>query len=86
MSTMTASVSNQGQVAALVVNFYLDPQHKEHYSALVALASSPSSESDDLIWVRFRPCLHCRTARLMLASHPGLHPRGDEARPSGACS
>ncbi|KAL8280760.1 hypothetical protein RQP46_006764 [Phenoliferia psychrophenolica] len=47
---MTASTANQGEVAAHVINFYLDDKQKEHYTALVRLSKDPSPAADDAIW------------------------------------
>ncbi|KAK4057316.1 hypothetical protein OIO90_001813 [Microbotryomycetes sp. JL221] len=47
--TMTASVANQGEAAAHVINFYLDDKQKVHYDALCRLAQDDSDESDRLV-------------------------------------
>ncbi|KAK4702162.1 linoleate 10R-lipoxygenase, partial [Phenoliferia sp. Uapishka_3] len=49
-SIMTASTANQGEVAAHVINFYLAPDQKSNYDALVILANDPSEEADSKIW------------------------------------
>ncbi|KAM0748536.1 linoleate diol synthase [Meredithblackwellia eburnea MCA 4105] len=49
-SIMTASTSNQGEVAAHVINFYLKDENKVHYDAIVKLAHQDSVESDALLW------------------------------------
>ena len=52
VATMTASISNQGQVAAHCINYYLAPDQKESYNALVFLAHDSSAAADSKIWVR----------------------------------
>ncbi|GAA6004088.1 hypothetical protein JCM10207_002420 [Rhodosporidiobolus poonsookiae] len=48
-STMTASVSNQGQAAAQVINFFLADANKEHKDKLVALCKQGTPEADKTI-------------------------------------
>ncbi|KAK4706087.1 linoleate 10R-lipoxygenase, partial [Phenoliferia sp. Uapishka_3] len=50
LATMTASVANQGQVAAHVINFYLAPEQRNHYDVLVELANESSDVADSKIW------------------------------------
>ncbi|BGP26129.1 fatty acid oxygenase PpoA [Rhodotorula toruloides] len=45
-STMTASVSNQGQAAAQVINFFLADENKEYKDELVRLAKLDTPEAD----------------------------------------
>ncbi|KAM0789376.1 hypothetical protein ACM66B_000206 [Microbotryomycetes sp. NB124-2] len=47
--TMTASVANQGEAAAHVINFYLDDKQAKHREALCRLAHDDSDESDRLV-------------------------------------
>ncbi|GAA5822485.1 hypothetical protein JCM11251_006354 [Rhodosporidiobolus azoricus] len=57
-STMTASVSNQGQAAAHIVNFFLDEENSMHKDELVKLAKLDTAEADKkilaLIWEALR--------------------------------
>lgn len=48
-STMTASVSNQGQAAAQVINFFLADENKEHKDELVRLSKLDTPEADTQI-------------------------------------
>ncbi|GAA6004081.1 hypothetical protein JCM10207_002416 [Rhodosporidiobolus poonsookiae] len=48
-STMTASVSNQGQAAAQVINFFLADANKEHKDKLIALCKQNTAEADNTI-------------------------------------
>lgn len=52
---MTASTSNQGDVAAQVINFYLDPVNKKHYDAIVKLAKLSTPAADAKLLVRLPP-------------------------------
>lgn len=52
--TMTASVSNQGQALAQVINFYLDPVNNKHYKELVRLANEDGEDADNDIRVSGR--------------------------------
>lgn len=49
--TMTASVSNQGEALAHVLNFYLDPVNDKHYKEIVRLAKLDGDEGDNAIRV-----------------------------------
>ncbi|GAA5912247.1 hypothetical protein JCM6882_005206 [Rhodosporidiobolus microsporus] len=57
-STMTASVSNQGQAAAHVINFFLDEENAVHKDELVKLIKLNTPEADkkilSLIWEALR--------------------------------
>ncbi|BGP41764.1 hypothetical protein JCM10449v2_005755 [Rhodotorula kratochvilovae] len=48
-STMTASVANQGQAAAHLINFFLDEKNKEHKDELVRLSKLDTPEADTQI-------------------------------------
>ncbi|GAA6048556.1 hypothetical protein JCM3770_006551 [Rhodotorula araucariae] len=48
-STMTASVANQGQAAAHLINFFLDEKNKEHKDELVRLSKLDTPEADKQI-------------------------------------
>ncbi|GAA5974545.1 hypothetical protein JCM11641_002083 [Rhodosporidiobolus odoratus] len=57
-STMTASVSNQGQATAQVINFFLEDANKEHKAELVELCKLDTPEADkkiqSLVWEAMR--------------------------------
>lgn len=49
--TMTASVSNQGEALAHVLNLYLDPKNAKHYKELVRLSNEDGEDADNDIRV-----------------------------------
>lgn len=54
--TMTASVANQGEAAAHVINFYLDAANRKHYVELCRLSQLDTPEADKIIRVCHTVC------------------------------